>query len=238
MNKALPLAALIAPLLLIGCHDDDDDIVVTPPPEPEPMMARYQITVTNLTSAQPMSPVAAYLHDGTARGWQLGQSASVGLEELAEAGDGTTWLMEAEGMGSLTSASGSDILMPGMSQSLELTLEETDTLALSLATMLVNTNDGYTGLDGLDLAALAPGEAMMRPLPVYDAGTEANSELAATIPGPAGGGAGFDSGRDDVDFVARHPGVVSQDDGVADSALRSMHRFDGPVARLVVTRME
>ncbi|MBY6186213.1 spondin domain-containing protein [Marinobacter hydrocarbonoclasticus] len=235
MKYAMMLLGLSVPFVLTGCPDDDDDIVVTPPPV---AMATYQLTVTNLTAAQPMSPLAAYLHDGNVSGWQIGESASTGLEQLAESGDGTEWLMEAENAGSLANGSGNDILMPGMSQTLELTLESPDAVALSLATMLVNTNDAYTGIDGLDLAALMAGDSMMRTLPAYDAGTEGNTELAATIPGPAGGGAGFDATRDDVDFVARHPGVVSADDGARSSTLRAHHRFDGPVAKLVVTRVE
>ena len=49
---------------------------------------------------------------------------------------------------------------------------------------------------------------------VWDSGTEANSETAATIPGPAGGGEGFNATRDDSDTVSFHSGVISQDDGL------------------------
>ena len=75
-------------------------------------------------------------------------------------------------------------------------------------------------------------------LPVLDAGTEANSEAAGTIPGPADGGEGYNAERDDADLVSFHPGVVSADDGLMMSALTSAHRFDNPAVKLSITRVE
>ncbi|WP_028114322.1 spondin domain-containing protein [Ferrimonas kyonanensis] len=236
MNRSLPILTLTAASLLAGCSDNDSNAIIPEPQEPE--MATFEVTVINLTAAQPMSPVAAYLHNGTASGWRFGQAASVELEQLAEAGDGSGWLSRATDNGAFATASGDGILMPGASQTLSLTLETGNTLMLTSATMLVNTNDAFAGINGWDLTDLAVGDSMTVTLPVYDAGTEANSELAATIPGPAGGGAGFDSSRDDVDFVARHPGVVGNQDGAADSALDGRHSFDAPVARLTVMRSQ
>ena len=57
------------------------------------------------------------------------------------------------------------------------------------------------------------------------------------IPGPAGGGEGFNANRDDeADRVSMHSGVVSQDDRLASSALTEQHRFDNPVARVRIER--
>ncbi|MCV6038334.1 spondin domain-containing protein, partial [Escherichia coli] len=79
---------------------------------------------------------------------------------------------------------------------------------LSLASMLVNTNDAFVGETGLSLKALAVGESYEMNMNVWDSGTELNDELAATIPGPAGGGEGFNSTRNDMnDAVAFHAGV-------------------------------
>ena len=78
-------------------------------------------------------------------------------------------------------------------------------------------------------------------LNVYDSGTEADSETAATIPGPAtmGQGEGFNVARDDrADQVTMHPGVVTQDDGLPDSVLDSTHRFDNLVAKVTVKRVK
>jgi len=58
--------------------------------------------------------------------------------------------------------------------------------------MLVNTNDSFTGLNAWDLSKLAVGDSWSTNVGVYDAGTEINSELLGTIPGPADGGDGTD----------------------------------------------
>jgi len=85
---------------------------------------------------------------------------------------------------------------------------------------------------------LAVGESLMVATRAYDAGTEANSETSATVPGPAGGGTGFNVVRDDVDRVSLHSGVVSNQDGLPTSALSDLQRFDNPTARIVVTRTQ
>ena len=51
---------------------------------------------------------------------------------------------------------------------------------LSILTMLVNTNDGFTGLDSLHLR----GNGTTRETMAYDAGSEVNNELTAFIRGP------------------------------------------------------
>ncbi len=56
---------------------------------------------------------------------------------------------------------------------------------------------------------------------------------------PAGGGEGFNAARNDTnDVVAFHAGVVSKDDGLANSALSANHRFLNPGAKLTITRVE
>lgn len=83
---------------------------------------------------------------------------------------------------------------------------------LSLVAMILPTNDGFVGLDFL-----------------------ANNEGATTIHEPTEGGEGFNSLRNDMDFVRIHPGVISGQDGLLGSALNGSHRCDNPVLRLVVT---
>ena len=59
-----------------------------------------------------------------------------------------------------------------------------------------------------------------------------------TIPGPVDMGIGFDTARDDVDFVAMPPGIVSVDDGLNTSVLSKLHGFDNPIAKIQVIRTE
>ena len=68
----------------------------------------------------------------------------------------------------------------------------------------------------------------------YDAGTEANDELCAHIPGPAGvyAGKGFNSARDDVNFVHIHSGIH----GIGDLSAAT-YDWRNPVASIVITRV-
>jgi hypothetical protein len=225
----LLLTALALPLA--ACLDDDDDGGAD--------TRSYRIEVTNATYNQPLSPVAAALHGEGFAFWRAGEAASSALEELAEGGDNTALLDAAAASDQvLDSAGGSAPIAPGASETLTLTSQAQGDLYLSVATMLVNTNDAVTGVAGLPLSGLAAGESVAVHGRVYDAGTEANSETAGTIPGPADGGVGFDAARDDRDFVAIHPGVVSADDGLTTSVLDESHRWLGPGCRVRVTRTE
>ena len=74
-------------------------------------------------------------------------------------------------------------------------------MLLSAVTMLENTNDAFSGINAMNIMNLSVGESISMHLGSYDAGTEKNSEQKSTIPGPAAGGEGYNSNRDDVDFV-------------------------------------
>ena len=94
-------------------------------------------------------------------------------------------------------------MLPGKSDSV--TIEGEPAQCISVTAMLVNTNDAFAGVDCVNVSELKNGEMMTIALPTYDAGTENNSEEASTIPGPAGGGEGFQHrDRDDKDFVSIH----------------------------------
>lgn len=225
-SSASLLGILSLSALLGACSDDND---------PAPMLS-YEVTVQNLSENQPLSPVAAQLHTENYRGWNLGSPASDGLELLAEGGDNSTFLATQTHV--VSSQSGTGIIVPGGSESLTLVSMGSAGLQLTVATMLVNSNDAFAGTTGTDISSLATGESLSLNLPLYDAGTEMNDELAAHIPGPAGNGEGFAAARNDVDYVAMHPGFVSADDGYAESALNASHKVDAPVARLTITRLQ
>ncbi|PCI45318.1 MAG: hypothetical protein COB51_08990 [Moraxellaceae bacterium] len=225
-------AVFAAAFLITGCHHDTRN---------------YEVEVVNLTQNQPFSPLAVVLHDSGYAPWTIGSTASQGLELLSESGDNSQFLDEAaenlsrealiNAHGRMSRVSGEGLILPGESEAVQTSVGGYEIL-LSLATMLVNTNDGYAGVEAFDISDLEVGEEMTRFLTMYDAGTEGNSELASSIPGPAAGGEGFNVARDDVNYVAHHPGVVSSVDGYTDSALDQSHRFDNPAALLVVRRIE
>lgn len=227
---------------LLACGDSGG---LNTPPVPEPIVAPapvsnavFEVTVVNLTLGQPFSPVAVIAHDSTQRPFTVGSPASSGLELLAEGGDNSELLEEFE---DAVSASGEAPIGPGANDVLSIEIEGDDTSAtrLSAITMLVNTNDAITGLNGIDVSTLAVGESLTFNTVAYDAGTEANTEAPGSLPGPADGGEGLNADRDDVaDQVTMHGGVVTADDGLMSSVLNQTHRFDNPVARLRVTRTQ
>jgi hypothetical protein len=237
-NK-LTLQLLIASVFTLGlaaCNDNDnvvEEVVVVPVVPVAPVMEyNYLITLTNLTYAQPLSPIAVALH-GDAKMWQVGQSASVALEKLAEGGDNADFIA-LEGNMATTTSEGP--VPPGASVTLDITTTEPSATYLTVATMLVNTNDAFSGLTGIDISTLTLNQEKSWRLNVYDAGTEQNNEAVGTIPGPADGGVGYDAMRNDIDLVSYHSGVVSKDDGLSSSVLTQAHRFDNPAVKLTITR--
>lgn len=230
---------IIACMLLISaCNNDsssDNDKNDTPDPVVKTNYT-YDITLSNLTNAQPISPPIAVLHAMDYKAWQLGEPASVALEYMAEGGMNSFLIEEAETRPT-TTAEGA--LGPGKSQTLTISSEDKSLNMLTIAGMLVNTNDAFTGANALSLADLAVDETMSLITSAYDSGTEANSEDVNTMPGPAAGGQGFSAARDDfTSVVTMHSGIVSRDDGFAESALTEAHRFDNPVMKITITRTE
>ena len=213
MNK-LACVSIASLIVLAGCNGSD---------KPNKMVT-YDITVINASNNQPLSPLAVVLHKDNYIAWELGAPASMGLEELAESGSPMAFLQEF-GDEAYESVAGTGIIPPGGSETVSLSIVDSTTPLLSVATMMVNTNDAFAGITGKMLKHLETGTVYSMALPIYDAGTEANSESAASIPGPAAGGEGLNTARDDFGFVAMHPGVVTADDGLSSSTLDESHRF-------------
>ncbi|MGF1851496.1 spondin domain-containing protein [Vibrio satsumensis] len=223
--RILFIAASVA--VLAGCPDDGDDYY------------RYDVSVTNLTPNQPMSPLAVLTHNTSFDLFEIGQSASVDLEYLAEGGSNAELLALSDSDANVYQGiSGNGLILSGEQDMVSIRVDLNQEGYISVASMLVNTNDAFVGESGLSLKSLAVGDTFTMNMNVWDSGTELNDELAETIPGPAGGGEGFNSDRNDTDVVSFHSGVISQDDGLATSALSGNHRFLNPGARITITRTE
>lgn len=225
------LLMLTAVVALSGCGGSSNSA---------PVNKTYQITVQNITNNQPLSPVAIIAHKSGYQVFRTGEKASGGLEYLAEGGSNKELLDEATADNDyIGSAAGTGAIPPGGSESLNLELGDASNFQVSVASMLVNTNDAFAAEVSGKVEGLDVGNSLTINIPVWDAGTEANSESVGTIPGPADGGEGFNASRTgDSDFVAIHQGVVTSSDGFATSVLDESHRFDNPVARVVVKRVE
>ena len=249
--------ATVAALSLAACGDDDDNNTTVTPVDtgietevevevetPVDTTVEYQFTFTNLTNGQPISPPAVLLHssgDTSDVIWTVGVAASTALELLAESGDSSELVASSWVDNSFVSEGPA---LPGTSANVTVNYASIDDVNyFSFASMLGNTNDAFTGLNKIDLSELAIDESLNYRTPAYDAGTEANSETAATIPGPASGdadgenrGEAYNSDRDDVDMVTMHGGVVTQDDGLTTSVLTYQQKFDNPVMSVTITR--
>lgn len=208
----------------------------------DPVTREYQINITNLTAGQPFSPLAIIAHTTGYSLFTIGQPASAGLELIAEGGSTTDLISEAEANSAvITTLSGTGPVAPGAQDSFTITVNENQAsgLLLTTATMLVNSNDAFTALNGFSIDSMTVGDTLSVNTISYDSGTEANSELTGTMPGPADGGEGFNVIRDDIiDEVHMHSGVLTADDGLATSVLNELHRWDNPVARISVTRTQ
>ncbi len=234
-NKSYKLPALsllLAAGLIAGCDDDDS--------HNDSGERSYTVKIVNLTANQPLSPPALVLHQSAYKAFTDGEPASAGLEVLAEGGDNSSLLSEAQSSAAhLNSVSGTQAIGPGATGTFQLQTDQAGAAHpyLSMVSMLVNTNDAFTAANAIDLSDLWLNQTHTLSVPVWDAGTEANSEAAGTIPGPADGGEGFNANRDDRhNFVSFHQGVISADDGLSSSVLNESHRFDNPAATISITR--
>jgi hypothetical protein len=112
---------------------------------------------------------------------------------------------------------------PGSSITVKITADPTD--VLSMAMMLVQTNDGFAGVADLPL------QMMMAELevPAYDAGTEENTESASDVPGPPFGGMGHPA-TIPAQPIGVHPDITGKAD------LPAAYDWTGAVAR-ITTRL-
>lgn len=196
----------------------------------------YSVTVTNATLGQPFSPPFLAVHGRHADLWSVGDVANHAVAAIAEDANNDPAIMLAGKIrgvkhaftGIDRGASAPAPIGPGGTQTYTVTTKGRYD-RLSLLTMLVNTNDGLTGLDSVRLPD-GMGTSMRYDKMAYDAGSEANNEKAAFIPGPVGGNRFVRDPEGDV--IRMHPGVTGGND--LDPVT---HRVSGTVATITITRV-
>lgn len=190
-------------------------------------MAKYEVTIKNLTKGQPLTPAAIIVHDGSFKLFELGSPASKGLYELAEDGMTTHLQGEVEAQ-SFHFETLSGLTLPGQENTT--TFEASPKSKISVASMLAKTNDAFaSGLTPLSLY-LKKGQSYSKLLGVFDAGSELNNELEAFI--PAFGNAGVRTDRGEG-FVTFHPGLQ----GIGDLDLQNI-AFAPQAARITIKRIK
>ena len=144
--------------------------------------AEYEVTVTNLTRGQQFTPILVATHQAGVRLFELGSPASPQLKTLAEQGNVGPMTSLLLGNPEVRAVVNSGALLnPGQSVTQRVsTRGGFDNV--SVAAMLIPTNDGFFAVN--DLEGPNGQEAITVFSPAYDAGTERNDELCASIPGP------------------------------------------------------
>jgi hypothetical protein len=254
MKRATSTAAVIALVMAAGGHiragATGDD-------------RTFSVTITNLTSGQPLSPPVVATHRRTDQVFRVGQPASVGVREIAENGNNSPLLafLEADPFNRISAftQAGMGPLVPegrpgGVedppsgpefpdSVTFEITADEKAD-RLSFATMLVCTNDGFTGVNGLRLPSKV-GRTVTTGTAGYDAFTEINDEDFAHMVPPCQGLIGVSSGE--AGEGASNPalaegGVISHHQGIQGGSdlVPEVHGWDTdePVAKITVTRID
>ncbi len=183
-------------------------------------MKTYDVTVMNINSGkQGLSPLVIATHPASAHAWQLGQVASPGTALLAREGMPDMLAAELQSQATAVMTTGAHLL-PGDGITVRITAKDGDTL--SAATMLIETNDGFTGLDSVPLTD-GTTETV-----AYDAGAEDNTELAVDVPGPPFGGKFHGPNTTPPQPISLHPGITGKADVTPD------FKWTGPVARFTI----
>ncbi len=198
---------------------------------------RYEVTITNITKGQTFTPILAATHSPSISIFELGSPASTELEILAEGGDTAPLAGVIDAAGGSTTAS-EGLLAPGESVSLVVEARRGRNV-LSVAAMLIPTNDTFFALNGVRLPWFGPRSY---DAPGYDAGTEANDQSCGSMPGPRCGGEGHSPGPNEGDEGFVHIGNGFHDLGEVDEDGNEVlgpftYDWRNSVARVVVRRI-
>lgn len=217
-------------------------VLAVGPADASPPVATYELTIENLTEGQPFTPPIVATHGAATDIFTVGQAASLELKEIAENGN----------LGPMMTLLGSDNhvfdtevavgpLLFDNSVMLAVSAAKSANF-LSFASMLICTNDGFTGVDSLRLPKDI-GEQVVVSTNAYDSGTEINTEdyadivppcqsLHGIIP-PVGGTGTSNPALAEGGVIHHHPGI----DGRIDDLTRAVHGWANPVAEVTVERV-
>jgi len=207
----------------------------------------YKVTITNLTAGQPLTPPILVTHRSKTSIFEVGETASEGIRQIAENGNGAVLLQalsEDENVHEVVT--GAAPLVPAnnpggtgfaSSETFYVT-SQGNARHLSIVSMLICTNDGFTGLDGIRL----PKKKTTVYTAAYDARTEVNTEDFADIVPPCQGLIGISS--DDMGTGMSNPmlaetGIIIPHAGVSggDDLSPAAHNWTDPVTKIEIERV-
>ena len=223
LGLALAIAGSLAVTAPARAADDDHE------------GARFEVTITNLTRGQQFTPILVAVHKPTVKLFELGKPASTELATLAEEGNTAPLKAALSALPDTAQVvTGNGLTNPGASVTLIVDGRRGFGF-LSVAAMLIPTNDAFFALNGV---ALPRGnDVLTLTAPAYDSGSERNDELCVSIPGPSfaecggSGGGGAPVGGEEG-YVHIHAGIH----GIG-NLLAATRDWRNPVALITVRRM-
>lgn len=204
------------------------------------------ISLTNLTHGNHFTPLFFSAHAADQHIFQISTNASASLQAMAEGGDISGLAADMTALNAdVTENPAAGLMQPGQTVNFDMNTQDTNT-HLSIAAMILPTNDGFVGVDSLPVPTQHGTYTYY--LNSYDAGTEANDEIinGGSAPGVAGipadplgqggsNGTGVTNTENNTS-VHIHRGVLGDTDvnGGASDIDSRVHRWLNPVARLVI----
>jgi hypothetical protein len=195
----------------------------------------YRVTITNLTDGQLLTPLVVAAHSGSTAIFRSGKPASSGLQSLAENGgvpDLAAELAANPRVGDVAVA-GAEPLAPGTSAFTDIT-SAPGARKLSVAGMLICTNDGFGAINSAQLDASGKTQVLFGS--AYDAGTEINTEAYEDLVPPCDGLGQTGTTNPDLAegaVVHRHQGIQGGAD--LDPAI---HGWTGPVIMVTIEPLD
>lgn len=236
---ALPLLAFLA-LVGTGSTSEASD---------GDHLRTYRVSIENETDGQPFSPGVAVTHRRSVNLFQVGHQASPGIEAIAEDGNEGPAVAAAMGAAGVTDVfdinqpiTPKDTTVGSFTDEFTFEIQARPRDRLSLAVMLICTNDGFTGLDSV---RLPKEDSVTYRSAGYDSATEDNTEQSEDIVDPCSGLgpaplAGDPNGNEDAAVDTSPHGNIHHHPGIQGGADLSpaLHDWSNPVAEITIELIE
>ena len=243
MKYLLPVALASAMVALTACSSSDDDDgdgdgAAAPEAAATSEPGSFQVTFTNMTAGQLMTPPVVAIHSPTVHLFQVGEISSDAVRDIAETGANAELVAFAGANPDVVSAAGvagDGPFAAGTSVTINLDTTEANQV-LSAVNMLICTNDGISGIDSVALPA-DNNPVTFLALP-YDAGTRVNQLDALTFFPPPCAEGDFDPANEAVVEDPRIPiGPHAGQSGVANASGNWDFGTDDQVLMVEVVRL-
>ncbi|MEM9387618.1 MAG: spondin domain-containing protein [Pseudomonadota bacterium] len=193
----------------------------------------FEVSITNISRGVQFTPILVVAHSADIALWEFGAPASDELAFLAEDGDTTPLQTLLATVPDLVSDFGATEGLTDPGSSASVIVEGGEGFdRISLAAMLLPTNDSFVGADSLRVPRRVGGTRTYFAIGL-DAGSELNDEVCENIPGPTCGGAGASPNEGGEGYVHVSGGIA----GIAD-VTPSVYDWRNPVARVTITRLD